>query len=68
MSTSLADLPHTLTHLDALNRRLAGKEVAVFIADRPEDAVISDSGRATARDLAAQCSPAIFARCSRARP
>lgn len=64
MPTHLADLRHALTHLDALNQRLAGREPAVFldydgtltpIVDRPEDAVISDSMRAAVRDLAERC-------------
>ena len=64
MSTSLIDLPHALTHLDALKLRLAEREPAVFldydgtltpIVDRPEDAVISEAMREAVRDLAARC-------------
>jgi len=64
MPIHLADLSHALDHLNALNRRLAGREPAVFldydgtltpIVDRPEDAVISESMREAVRDLATRC-------------
>jgi trehalose 6-phosphate phosphatase len=64
MPTHLHDLPHALDRLDALNRRIAGNEPAVFldydgtltpIVDRPEDAVISESMREAVRALAERC-------------
>ncbi len=64
MSKHIGDLPHALAQGDELARRLAGKVPAVFldydgtltpIADRPEDAVISQPMRDTVRRLAERC-------------
>lgn len=64
----LHDLPHALDHLDAIDRRLAGNEPAVFldydgtltpIVDRPDDAVIADAMRGAVRALAERCTVCI---------
>src|SRR5919206_3277126 len=64
MATNVSELPHALTQGDELAKRLAGKVPAVFldydgtltpIADRPEDAVISQRMRDTVRRLAERC-------------
>src|SRR5215471_14224811 len=61
MARQISDLPHVLGEDEALVRRFAGKQPAVFldydgtltpIVDRPEDAVISDSMREAVRRLA----------------
>ena len=61
MARQISDLPHALGEGDALARRFAGRQPAVFldydgtltpIRDRPEDAVISDSMREAVRRLA----------------
>src|SRR5438876_12456173 len=61
MVRQIGDLPHVLGEGEALTRRFAGKQPAVFldydgtltpIRDRPEDAVISDSMREAVRRLA----------------
>src|SRR6266496_2033359 len=61
MVRQIGDLPHALGEGEALARRFAGKQPAVFldydgtltpIRDRPEDAVISDSMREAVRRLA----------------
>src|SRR5438445_11318526 len=61
MERQIGDLPHALDEGEALARRFADKQLAVFldydgtltpIRDRPEDAVISDSMREAVRRLA----------------
>ena len=61
---SIAALPDALRDRDELRRHLDGRRPAVFldydgtltpIVDRPEDAVISESMRATVRGLAQRC-------------
>jgi trehalose 6-phosphate phosphatase len=65
MTLNIGDLPNALTHKDELDKRLAGKKVALFldydgtltpIVDRPEDAIISESMREAVKDLAGRCS------------
>src|SRR5436309_262646 len=60
MERQIGDLPHALDEGEALARRFADKQLAVFldydgtltpIRDRPEDAVISDSMREAVRRL-----------------
>lgn len=60
----IADLPHALRDGQQLAGRLGGRRPAVFldydgtltpIADRPEDAIISDSMREAVRGLASRC-------------
>ena len=60
----MASLPHALRDAEELERRLDGREPAVFldydgtltpIVDRPEDAIISDSMRDAVRGLAKRC-------------
>jgi trehalose-phosphatase len=61
MARQIGDLPHALSEGEALVRRLAGNQPAVFldydgtltpIVGRPEDAVISDSMREAVKRLA----------------
>lgn len=61
---TVSSLPHALEDAGRLATRMAGRRPAVFldydgvltpIVDRPEDAVMSESMRATVRDLAARC-------------
>src|SRR5437763_3277886 len=61
MVRQIGDLPHALGEGEALTRRFAGKQPAVFldydgtltpIRDRPQDAVISDSMHKAVRMLA----------------
>jgi trehalose 6-phosphate phosphatase len=63
-AASIAALPNALRDGDELTRRFGGRRPAVFldydgtvtpIVDRPEDAVISESMRATVRRLARRC-------------
>jgi trehalose 6-phosphate phosphatase len=63
-ATSIRELPDALADFGELERRLDGREPAVFldydgtltpIVDRPEDAVISESMREVVRDLAKRC-------------
>src|SRR5256885_13292687 len=60
MERQIGDLPHALDEGEALARRFADRQLAVFldydgpltpIRDRPEDAVISDSMREAVRRL-----------------
>ncbi len=64
MARNIGDLPHALDDGGELERRLAGKSLAVFldydgvltpIVDRPEDAVISESMRGVVSGLAERC-------------
>ena len=64
MAGHIEDLPHPLEDGDRLVRDLAGRRPAVFldydgtltpIADRPEDAIISDRMREAVRGLARRC-------------
>ncbi|MCP5367577.1 MAG: trehalose-phosphatase [Hyphomicrobiales bacterium] len=68
VNTRIGDIPNALDHRDELRRRTAGKHLAVFldydgtltpIAERPEDAILSDTMRAVVRDLAHRCTVAI---------
>jgi trehalose 6-phosphate phosphatase len=63
-SSSISDLPNALADGGELMRRLGDRPPAVFldydgtltpIVDRPEDALITDSMRATVRALAQRC-------------
>jgi trehalose 6-phosphate phosphatase len=65
----LSDLPSALEELDAIEKRLSGKRPAVFldydgtltpIVDRPDQAVLSDEGRAAVRALSQRCTVAII--------
>jgi trehalose 6-phosphate phosphatase len=64
MAKNISNLPHALAHGDELTRLLDVRAPAVFldydgtltpIADRPEDAVISQGMRRTVRELAGRC-------------
>ena len=64
ISARIDGLPHALRDDEQLEQRLGGRGPAVFldydgtltpIVDRPEDAVISESMRASVRGLAARC-------------
>jgi trehalose 6-phosphate phosphatase len=64
MGKHVSNLPHALSHGDELTRLLDRRVPAVFldydgtltpIADRPEDAVISQGMRRTVRELAGRC-------------
>lgn len=64
MARQIGDLPHALDDVEELDRRLAGKKLAVFldydgtltpIVDRLEDAIISDSMRDAVSGLAERC-------------
>lgn len=64
MARNIEDLPHAIQDSDELEKRLAGKQPAVFldydgtltpIVDRPEDATISESMRDAVSGLAERC-------------
>jgi trehalose 6-phosphate phosphatase len=64
MANNIGDLPNALTNADDLEKKLEGKQPAVFldydgtltpIVDRPEDAIISDSMREAVAGLAERC-------------
>jgi trehalose 6-phosphate phosphatase len=67
-TSTIRDLPHALANDGRLPSRLDGRRPAVFldydgvltpIVDRPENAVLSGSMRATVRELARRCSVCI---------
>lgn len=64
MTRQINDLPHALEYGGDLERRLSGKQSAVFldydgtltpIVDRPEDAIISEGMRQAVSELAERC-------------
>jgi len=68
VSTRIGKIPHALDKRAELEQRTEGKHLAVFldydgtltpIADRPEQAALSDSMRAIVRNLAERCTVAI---------